>query len=398
MQICAVYRRLSSESGPAQRLGRALTDGHCFPYNHDARSRKDRRKVNSDISNVRIDVEVRFLDWEHVQRTQESLMNRRQILCSMAASSMAILSDGAFAEAYPSRPIRMLVGLPPGGAVDTIARLLAEVLGGTLGQPVIVENRPGAAGMLAAEAVARAAPDGYVVGLLDVGALAVNPVLQPKISYDVRKDFKYVGSVARIPLVLVASANSPIRSLQELALFAKSNPGKLNYASSGVGGPLHLAFEAYKHRTGVNVSHISYRGGAPALQDLIAGHVDLMFIDVNLCEQYAARGRLRPLAIATAERSSLIPNIPTFEELGFKGFVASPWSALIAPRNLPPEIATTLSKALSVALDTPTFEKRLSEKGFERWRSEGGALDQFVEAELNMYRALTRDQKIRLED
>lgn len=311
---------------------------------------------------------------------------------------MASLSGKAFADVYPSRPIRMFVGLPPGGAVDTIARLAAEALGSSIGQAVVVENRPGASGMLAAEAVARTAPDGYGIGLLDVGALAVNPALQKKISYDVRKDFTYLGPVARIPLVLVASATAPVKSLQDLTAYAKANPGKLNYASSGVGGPLHLAFEAYKQRTGVNIAHVSYRGGAPALQDLIAGHVDLMFIDVNLGAQYAAQGRVRPLAVATAERNGQLPNVPTFEELGFKGFAASPWCVVAAPRGLPSDIASKLSMGLATAVDAPTFEGRLREKGFARFSAVSGGLGRFVDAELDTYKALIREQRIQLEE
>jgi tripartite-type tricarboxylate transporter receptor subunit TctC len=325
-------------------------------------------------------------------------MKRRSFTCALSIGAIGLSSRPVIAQAYPDHSIRMIVGLPPGGAVDTVARMLAEWLTASLGQPVVVENRAGAAGMIAAEAIARSAPDGYTIGLLDVGALAVNPALQKKIAYDVAKDFQYMGTVAKVPLVLVAHPSVAVSSLDELTRYALANPGKLTYASSGIGGPLHLAFESYKQSAGVFVTHIAYRGGAPALADVVAGHVDLMFIDANLGSQYVKSGRIKPLAIGTRERSPVLPSVPTFDELGMKGFEAAPWLGLVGPVGLPAAAKERLTQALATATHSDGFIAKVRAIGFVSFGSSGNEFATLVRNDVAGYRTLIMRQGIKLDD
>jgi tripartite-type tricarboxylate transporter receptor subunit TctC len=292
----------------------------------------------------------------------------------------------------------MFIGQAPGGAVDTVARLVAERLSGRLGQPVVVENKPGAGGMLAAESIARAAPDGYSIGLLDVGALAVNPVLQRKISYDVAKDFRYVGTVARIPLVMVAKPGLSFSRPADLAAYAKGHPGELSYGSAGVGSPPHLAFETYKQRAGVFVTHIPYRGGAPALADVVAGHVDLTFIDTNLGSQYQKSGTVKAITVGTLQRSPLMPDVPTFDESGLKGFEFAPWVGIVGPVQMPADAATRLAAALDAVVASPEFVSRLQSIGFTPFANSSANFSALVRTELQIYRTLINERGIKLEE
>ncbi|KRC36282.1 tripartite tricarboxylate transporter substrate binding protein [Acidovorax sp. Root219] len=307
-------------------------------------------------------------------------------------------STPASADHYPTRPIRLFIGQAPGGAVDTIARLAAERLATRLGQPVVVDNRPGAGGMLAAEAIARAAPDGYSIGLLDVGPLAVNPVLQPKVSYDVTKDFRYIGTVAKIPLVMVAKPDLASSRPADLVAHAKANPAKLTYGSAGVGSPPHLAFETFKARSGVFITHIPYRGGAPALADVVARHVDLTFIDTNLASQYQKSGKVKAIAAAMLERSPLMPEVPTFHESGLKGFEFAPWVGVVGPAAMPAEAATRLAAALDTVVASPEFISRLQSLGFAPFANSPASFSALVRSELQSYRTLIKERGITLEN
>ncbi|CAN7533456.1 tripartite tricarboxylate transporter substrate-binding protein [Acidovorax sp. LjRoot118] len=337
------------------------------------------------------------------------MKHRFRLLRTLALASLMGAALSAFGQAdprpapaspdrYPTRPIRLFIGQAPGGAVDTIARLAAERLATRLGQPVVVDNRPGAGGMLAAEAIARAAPDGYSIGLLDVGPLAVNPVLQPKVSYDVTKDFRYIGTVAKIPLVMVAKPDLSSSRPADLVAHAKANPAKLTYGSAGVGSPPHLAFETFKARSGVFITHIPYRGGAPALADVVAGHVDLTFIDTNLASQYQKSGKVKAMAVAMLERSPLMPEVPTFNESGLKGFEFAPWVGVVGPAAMPAEAATRLAAALDTVVASPEFISRLQSLGFAPFANSPASFSALVRSELQSYRTLIKERGITLEN
>lgn len=325
-------------------------------------------------------------------------MFRRQFHRSVLAAAVALSALPATAQTYPNRPIKLFLGQAAGGAVDTVARTLAERLSSHLGQPVIVEPRPGAGGMLAAEAVARAAPDGYTIGLLDAGALAVNPVLQKKVSYNAAKDFTHIGLVAKIPLVLIANPQLAASNLPELTNYLRQNPGKVTYASSGMGGPLHMAMETYKQRAGVGAVHVPYKGGAPGLADVVAGHVPLMFVDTNLGSQYAKSGKVKALAVATLERNPQLPDVPTFNESGLKGFDFAPWVGLVAPAGLSRDVAAKLEQALLQVSASPEMAAKVQSLGFIPLKSDGAQFSAFAGKELAYYRHLIHEQKIQVEE
>lgn len=331
--------------------------------------------------------------------TPEFTPARRRILAAAALGAFSLAAgSAAAADAWPNHPVRIVVPFAPGGTTDILARAVAPELSKAFGQQFIVDNRPGAGGMIAAEAVARAAPDGYTLGLLDVGALAVNPVLQKKISYDVTKDFSYVGTVARIPLVLVANPAVVPSTLEELTRYSKAHPGELSYASAGVGSPPHLAFEAYKQRSGAFVVHVPYRGGAPALADVVAGQVQLTFIDANLGSQYLKSGRVKAIAVATHERSALMPGVPTFDESGLKDFEFAPWVGITAPAGLPPAVSSVLVAALGRVLADPETKSRISGIGFVPFAGSSADFAALVRSDLESNRTLIRERGIKLED
>lgn len=318
--------------------------------------------------------------------------------CAVGLSAAQPVDPPPAGSNYPDKPLRVIIGQAPGGSVDTVARLLGEHLGAALGQAVIVESRAGAGGMLAAEAVARSSADGYSLGLLDVGSLVLNPALQKKVSYDVSRDFTYIGTVVRVPLVLVAHPDLPASSLQALTAYAKAHPGKLSYSSSGIGSPLHLAFEDYKRRVGVFVTHVAYRGGVPALADVAAGHVDLTFTDTNQASQFAAAGKIKLLALASLTRSSLMPAVPTFSEAGVPDFEASPWVGLAGPASMPASVVTRLAAVLETVMAQPEMGARLRAMGFAPFFRKGGDFSRLVRDDGISVRALIRQQNIRLED
>jgi tripartite-type tricarboxylate transporter receptor subunit TctC len=331
------------------------------------------------------------------------IMKRRQFThraLALLGASAAVLASPSMAlaqQAYPNRPVRILIGQASGGAVDTVARLLSERLTASLGVSVVVEARPGAAGMIAADAVARSLADGYTLGLLDVGALAVNPSLQPKISYDIAKDFSYLGGVAKIPLVLVAHPSATANTLADLTKYASTNPGRLSYASAGVGSPLHLAFEAYKQRAGIFVTHVPYRGGAPALADVAAGHVPLIFIDTNLTNQFSKSGKVKPLAIATSERSPLLPDVPTFAEAGISNFDYAPWLGLVSAAGMDAQVASRLNQAVQQVINSPELAQQVRALGFMSWPLTQERFAAHVKAEASSYRELIKVRGIKIE-
>jgi len=268
-------------------------------------------------------------------------------------------------EPYPSKPIRLVLPQPAGGAVDLIARTLGDRLSESVRQPVIVENQPGANGGLAAGQVVRSAPDGYTLFMAVDTNLVVNPSLYPNLAYDPFRDFIPISVIAKVHLVLVASSNVAANSVQELIAFAKANPGKLNYASIGLGTQAHLGMELFKLMTKTDITQVSYRGTAPAMTDLAAGVVDVMFTGPPSAMALAAGSKVKMLALAAPRRSSLMPQVPTVQEAGVPGYELSGWFGLLAPAKTPQNVVERLSSEVKKAVADPKLKDRLTEQGLE---------------------------------
>jgi tripartite-type tricarboxylate transporter receptor subunit TctC len=290
------------------------------------------------------------------------LPHRRQFLHLAAdAAALPAVSRIARAQTYPTRPIRWVVGFTPGGATDIIARLMGQWLSERLGQSVIIENRPGAGSNIAAEAVVRAPPDGYT--LLLVGpANAVNATLYHNLNFNFIRDIAPVASISREPLVVVVNPSVPVRTIPDLIAHAKANPGKLNMASSGIGTSVHVAGELFKIMTGINMVHVPYRGAAPAITDLIAGQMQVMFATLPSSIEYVRTSKLRGLAVTTAQRTPALPDLPTVGDV-LAGYEASAVYGVGAPRNTPPEIVDRLNQEINAGLADPNMKARLAELG-----------------------------------
>src|SRR3989442_196744 len=278
------------------------------------------------------------------------------LLCTMPAARAAD---------YPTRPVILVVAFPPGGASDVLARILGRKLEQILGQPLVIDNRPGAGGNVAAEAVAHAAPDGYTLLAGNNAILATNAALYKKLNFDAEADFAPIGLIGSQANILVVNPALPARSMAELVALAKVNPGKLNFASSGHGLAAHLAGELFKAEAKIDIVHVPYKGAAPALQDVIAGHVQMMFATASSVVPPIRESKVRPLAVTTLERTAVMPDIPTIDELGIKNFDATTWHGLVAPAHTPKDVIVTLNRALAAALDDPDVKTSLAALGVD---------------------------------
>ena len=276
---------------------------------------------------------------------------------------LALVATAASAQTYPTKPIRLVVPFPPGGATDILARDVAQKLTEAWGQQVIVDNRPGAGGNIGSELVAKSAPDGYTLEMGTVGTHAINASLYAKMPYDHVKDFVPVILVAGVPNVLVVNPAVPANSVAELIAYAKANPGKLNFASSGNGTSIHLSGELFKFMAGVQMTHVPYKGSAPALQDLIGGQVQLMFDNLPPSLPQIKAGKLRALAVTSLARAPALPDVPTMAEAGLPGYEASSWFGVLAPAGTPPAIVTKLNAEIARWLATPEAKEKLSKQG-----------------------------------
>jgi tripartite-type tricarboxylate transporter receptor subunit TctC len=289
-------------------------------------------------------------------------LSRRSFLhLSAGAVALPALSRRARAQTYPARPIRLIIGYTPGGSADITARLTGQWLSERLGQSVIVESRPGGGTNIATEAVVRAPPDGYTL-LLVAPANAINATLYDKLSFDFLRDIVPVAGIIRFPNVVDVNPSLPVKSIPELIAYAKTNPGKLNMASSGNGSTIHMSGELFKMMTGINMVHVPYRGGAPALTDLIAGQVHVMFDNIPTSAEHVRSGRLRGLAVTGAARSHVLPELPTVADF-LPGYEASAWYGLGAPRNTPTAVIDRLNDAVNAILADPTSQGRFAELG-----------------------------------
>jgi tripartite-type tricarboxylate transporter receptor subunit TctC len=281
------------------------------------------------------------------------------------AALLALASVGAHADTYPSKPIKLIVPFPAGGTTDIVARTIGQELTKTWGQQVIVENRPGAGGNIGSEAVAKAPADGYTLLMGTVGTHGINASVYKKLPYDAVKDFAPITLATSVPNILVVHPALPVKSVKELIAYAKANPGKLNFASSGNGTSIHLAGELFKTMTGVQMTHVPYKGSAPALTDLLGGQVQLMFDNMPSALPHVKTGKLRALAVTAAKRSPATPDLPTIAESGVPGFEATSWFGLLAPAGTPKEIVTKLNKEVVRILKTPDVKERLLAQGAE---------------------------------
>ena len=287
---------------------------------------------------------------------------RRQFLhLAAGAAVLPAVSRIARAEAYPAHPIRLIVGYTPGGSADLTGRLMGQWLSERLGQPFVIENRPGGGTNIATEAVVRAPPDGYTL-LLAAPANAINATLYGKLNFDFLRDIEPVAGIIRFPNVVVVNPSLPIKSIPELIAYAKANPGKLNMASSGNGSTIHMSGELFKMLTGIDMVHVPYRGGAPALTDLIAGQVHVMFDNIPTCAEHVKSGKLRGLAVTSTTRSAVLPDLPTVADF-LPGYEASAWYGFVAPKGTPAEIIDRLNKETNTVLADPAVKARFAELG-----------------------------------
>jgi tripartite-type tricarboxylate transporter receptor subunit TctC len=283
---------------------------------------------------------------------------------SVLFAAALTVAGPAFGQAYPNKPIRLVVPFAPGGGSDAIARPLIEKLSSVLGQNVIIENRGGANGNIGAEVVAQATADGYTL-LFANASLPISASLYKKLAFDVLKDFTPVSLVSVSPSVLVVNPGVPAASVQELVALAKSQPGKLNYATAGAGSTMHLAAELFNSMAGVQMVHVPFKGAGPAISDVMAGHVQLLFVNIPPVAGQIKAGTLRPLAVTTPKRSSALPDVPTLDESGLKGYDSTTWYGLMGPAGLPPEIVERLNKAIAETVRTPAIQERLRAVGSE---------------------------------
>jgi len=280
------------------------------------------------------------------------------LFCALAC----LAATNAAAQAYPTRPIHLIVPFPPGGVTDIVGRIIAQRLSEGLGQQVVVENRGGGNGSIGAALASKATPDGYTL-LMGTATHAINATFMPNPGFDLEKDFAPVSLVASVPLLLAVNPSMPVTDVKLLVAYAKANPGKLNFASGSTGSASHLAGEMLKSAAGIQMTHIPYKGGGPAVQDLIAGHVGLMFENMPSILPHVQAGRLRGIATTGPKRSAAIPELPTMIESGFPGFEAGSWYGIFAPAGTPPEIVDRIHAEVVKALKNPEMQKQLSAQG-----------------------------------
>jgi tripartite-type tricarboxylate transporter receptor subunit TctC len=295
----------------------------------------------------------------------------------------------AFAQAYPSKPIRMIVPWPPGGGVDTSARLIAQPLSERLGQPVVIENRPGAAGNLGTELFTKEKPDGYTLLMGSLSPNAVNPHLYARLGFDPVKDFAFVARVYTVPSFVVVPAASPSNTVQELVARAKANPGKLNFGSSGVGSSQHLFGVMFNTAAKIDVVHVAYKGTAPAETALVAGQVDFM-LNPPTALQHVRAGRLKALAVAAPARSAAMPEVPTLDEVGIPNVYTSTFYGVMAPAGTPKEIVDRLNKEINAILQTPEMRKRMADLSADAGSGSAEEFEKFVVGEIKRYAEIVR--------
>ena len=318
--------------------------------------------------------------------------------CTLAASGLLPAAAMAQPDAnWPSKPIKWVVPFPPGGAMDVIARTLGEKAGRTLGQPFVIENRPGAGGNIGADAVAKSPADGYTIMITSIG-MATNKALYPRLSYDPVKDFAPISLLAIVPNVLVVNtAKTTDKSVADVIAHAKRDPGKLTYASAGNGTSIHLAGEVFASMAGLNLLHVPYKGSGPAVTDMLGGQVDLMFDSITSARPHILSGKLRALGVTSAKRSATLPDVPTIAETGVPGYEVSPWFAVFAPAGTPAAIVNKINAALIDAMKQPDTVAKFETIGAEPIGTTPQQLATHLDKELARWGALIKERNIRMD-
>ncbi|MCA3183074.1 MULTISPECIES: tripartite tricarboxylate transporter substrate binding protein [unclassified Cupriavidus] len=311
------------------------------------------------------------------------------VACSLAAGASLV-----FADSFPSKPIQLVIPFPPGGATDVIGRLVGKKLGDKLGQTVVIDNRPGAGTIVGASYVAKAAPDGYTLLASSGTTFSVNPAIHAKLPYDPVKSFEPIGFTGRTGLILLANKDQPVSNLKQLVAAAKAQPGKLTYGSFGSGTTAQFAGEMLFNLAGVKLLHVPYKGSAPAMTDLIGGQIPFTVDTVAAAIPQVKSGKVKAIAVTTARRSTLLPDVPTAAEAGYPGIDADTWLALVAPRGLPPEVKQKLEKALAEVMADPDTRKALTNAGFEPLDGNGAAVSAQIAKELPLMRATAQRANI----
>jgi len=321
---------------------------------------------------------------------------RKTLFLAAAVAASSLLNASAMgADAYPDKPIRMVVPLPPGGGGDFLVRLLAEHLSKELAQTVIIENKGGAGGSIGAQYVAQAAPDGYTLVFAYTASHSINPAIS-KLPYDPLADFTPVALVALAPNMLVVNPGVPAKSVKELIALAKQQPGKLRYASAGTGSAPHMSGELFNHMAGTSMVHVPYKGSGPAMNDVIAGHLELTFASLPAGLPHGKSGAVRMLGVTGAKRASLLPELPTIAESGLPGFDTDQWYGVLGPKGLPANVVATLNRAIAAALESPDLLDKASRQGFEIVPSTPEQLAQHMRAETAKWKKVAADANIQI--
>ena len=325
------------------------------------------------------------------------MFQRRSLLPLISGLSMACVSGLALAQPYPNKPVKLQVPFAPGGTTDIIARVIAEPLGRVIGQSVVIENRAGGGGVVGANETAKSAPDGYSLGVGTVSTTASNPAINPKIPYNVLTDFTPIINIAATPNVIAVHPSFPAKDYKSFLAELKRNPGKYSYSSSGTGGIGHLQTELFKSLTNTFITHIPYRGAGPALNDTVAGQVQIIFDNLPSALPFIQQGRLIPIVVAAPQRLSVLPNVPTFKEVGLEPVNRMAYYGIVGPRGLPREVVDRINAGTRKALEDPAVRKRIEDTGS---LIIGNTPEQFAEqikAEFEVYKKVVDSAKLRLD-
>jgi len=313
-----------------------------------------------------------------------------------AVAALALLAAAlpSTADTYPDKPIRFVVATAAGGASDIVARTIADKLQQRLGQPVVVDPRPGANGNIAAEFVARSPADGYTIMMGTIGVMAVNPAVYKDVRFDPLKDFTGVARLVSFSNILVVNPKLPVKSVQELIAYAKSNPGKLRYGSPGVGGSPHMAMVVFGQMAGLNLVHVPYKGAAPALMDVMGGHIEMAFSDPLVTLEQVREGRVRPLAVSGTKRLATAPEIPTVAEAGLPGYAVSGWLGVVAPTGTPPERIERLHREINAVLEMPDVRDKLIAQGAQITAGSVDQFNEFISSEYHRWKKVVADANL----